>query len=100
MKKIQHTILGLLITCFVACTTTPTITQNEDDLEILNLVMLFDEHIEEQAKDLVEMSKNKVADVHMISFFIVPEGNPPIDKISLYIDKYKRLRKAIGDKCL
>ena len=54
----------------------------EDNLEILNMIMLFDEHVEEQAKDLVEMSKNKVADVHMVSFFLVPEGNPPIDKLS------------------
>jgi len=72
-------------------------SKKEDDIEILNMVMLFDEHVEEQAKDLVEMSKNKVADVHMVSFFLVPEGNPPIDKLSLYEKKFKRLKKAIGN---
>ena len=56
----------------------------DDKLEVLNLVMLFDDKIEEQAEDLKKMSAEKVADVHMISFFLVPEGNPPIDKISVY----------------
>lgn len=69
----------------------------DDKLEVLNLVMLFDDKIEEQAEDLKKMSAEKVADVHMISFFLVPEGNPPIDKISVYENRYKRLRKAIGD---
>ena len=73
------------------------VSKCEDNLEILNMIMLFDEHVEEQAKDLVEMSKNKVADVHMVSFFLVPEGNPPIDKLSLYENKFKRLKKAIGN---
>lgn len=96
----RYIILGTIVALASACSsvsTTSASEQCEDKLEILNLVMLFDEHVEDQAKDLVEMSKNKVADIHMISFFIVPEGNPPIDKLSLYIDKYKRLRKAIGD---
>ena len=102
MKKLRYIFISVLSLLAVACSsvsTTPACEKasNDDKLEILNLVMLFDEHVEEQAKDLVEMSKNNVADVHMISFFIVPEGNPPIDKLSLYIDKYKRLRKAIGD---
>ena len=69
----------------------------DDKLEVLNLVMLFDDRIEEQAEDLKKMSAENVADVHMISFFLVPEGNPPIDKISVYENRYKRLRKAIGD---
>ena len=96
----RYIILGTIVALASACSsvsTTSASEQCEDKLEILNLVMLFDEHVEDQAKDLVEMSKNKVADVHMISFFLVPEGNPPIDKLSLYINKYKRLRKAIGD---
>ena len=70
---------------------------NSDKVEILNLVMLFDGKIEEQAKTLVEMSKDGDADIHMISFFLVPEGNPPFDKISVYAEKYNKLREAVGN---
>ena len=55
-----------------------------DRVEILDLVMLFDETVEKQAEDLKKMSAENVADIHMVSFFLVPEGNPPFDKISLY----------------
>ena len=65
-------------------------------VEILNMVMLFDENIEKQAEDLKKMSADGTADIHMVSFFLVPEGSPPLDKISLYEEKYRRLRKAIG----
>lgn len=68
-----------------------------DRVEILDLVMLFDETVEKQAEDLKKMSAENVADIHMVSFFLVPEGNPPFDKISLYEEKYKRLRNAIGN---
>ena len=68
-----------------------------DKVEILDLVMLFDETVEKQAEDLKKMSAENVADIHMISFFLVPEGNPPFDKISLYEAKYRRLRNAIGN---
>ena len=69
MKKMRYIILGTIVALASACSsvsTTSASEQCEDKLEILNLVMLFDEHVEDQAKDLVEMSKNKVADIHMI----------------------------------
>lgn len=65
-------------------------------VEILDMAMLFDGKIGEQAADMAKMSKEGAADVHMVSFFLVPEGNPPFDKISLYEDKYRRLRDALG----
>ena len=67
-----------------------------EGVEILDMVMLFDGEIGGQAADMAEMSKDGSADIHMVSFFLVPEGNPPFDKISLYEDKYRRLREAIG----
>ena len=65
-------------------------------VEILDMAMLFDGKIGEQAADMAKMSKEGAADVHMVSFFLVPEGNPPFDKISLYEEKYRRLRDALG----
>lgn len=38
-------------------------------VEILDLVMLFDETVEKQAEDLKKMSAENVADIHMVSFF-------------------------------
>ncbi len=98
MKTIKYFLFLFVISLFITeVFGNVNNSKSEDNIEILNMVMLFDEHVEEQAKDLVEMSKNKVADVHMVSFFLVPEGNPPIDKISLYENKFKRLKKAIGN---
>lgn len=91
MKKI-YAMLGAVFALFGA-----SLFAENGKIEILDLVMLFDENVERQAQDLKKMSAEKVADVHMISFFLVPEGNPPFDKISLYEDKYRRLRAAIGD---
>lgn len=65
-------------------------------VEILDMAMLFDGKIGEQAADMARMSREGSADIHMVSFFLVPEGNPPFDKISLYEDKYRRLRDALA----
>lgn len=89
MKKLFAVLFGVAAAIFAHATS--------DRVEILDLVMLFDETVEKQAEDLKKMSAENVADIHMISFFLVPEGKPPFDKISLYEEKYKRLRKAIGD---
>ncbi len=89
MKKIFAILCGVVAAMLAHAAT--------DKVEILDLVMLFDETVEKQAEDLKKMSADNVADIHMISFFLVPEGNPPFDKISLYEEKYKRLRRAIGD---
>ena len=68
-------------------------------VEILDMAMLFDGKIGEQAADMAKMSKEGAADVHMVSFFLVPEGNPPFDKISLYEEKY-RLDFCDGENAL
>ena len=66
MKKI-YAMLGAVFALFGA-----SLFAENGKIEILDLVMLFDENVERQAQDLKKMSAEKVADVHMISFFLVP----------------------------
>lgn len=67
-----------------------------EKLEILDIVMLFDADVAKQARTLKKMSADGVADIHMVSFFLVAEGNPPIDKFSEFESKFKRLRSEVS----
>ncbi len=96
MKKLLLTKLIFFTLCTVLCAKQTTVN-NDGKLEILNLFRIFDKHIDAQAKDLIALSKSKAVDVHMALFDLMPEGNPPADKISRYEKEYKRLRSAIGE---
>lgn len=95
--KTLKTLPAILIAS-IATTAAAAVERPNNDVKLLNVVGLLDAYMEEQVAELVRMSATNTADIHMISFHIVPEGDPLIDKISIFEKKYLKAKKIAADR--
>ncbi|MBO5312669.1 MAG: hypothetical protein J6B29_01755 [Clostridia bacterium] len=67
-----------------------------------SIMNLDTEHLEEICQDIKEQYEAGIADCALFSMTLVPEGNPPSDKVSALCKKYEKFQKrlsSMGLKC-
>jgi len=73
-----------------------------ENLHLYSIMPLDTDHIEEICEDIRAQYESGVATCALFSMTLVPEGNPPADKVGLLCEKYDLFRnrlKAMGIGC-
>ena len=52
-------------------------------------------HLEEICQDVKKQYDNGIADMALFKMTLVPEGNPPADKVTLYCEQYTKFKKRL-----
>lgn len=71
-------------------------------LNSFSIMMPFTDHIDEICQDIKEQYENGVATCVLFEMTLVPEGNPPADKVSKMCKKYRQFQEklnSMGLKC-
>ena len=55
------------------------------------------DHAKELVADIKEMASKGILNEVAFSFTLVPEGNPPVDKMADFGPRYLQIRKLLGD---
>ena len=55
------------------------------------------DHIEEICRDIKEQHDRGIAEMALFSMTLVPEGNPPANKVTLYCEKYAKFKKRLDE---
>ncbi len=92
MRKIIKIVLSILMLALFA------MVAQAKNLTVFNVVPALEGHEMERAEDIVRIEKERIADMSLMIFTLVPEGNPPIDKFGVLAERYKKLHKAIDGR--
>ena len=68
------------------------------NLTVFNIVPAIEGAEKEIAEDVVRVQKDRIADTSLMIFTLVPEGNPPIDKISILGKRFDKVRNYIDGR--
>ncbi len=68
------------------------------NLTVFNVVPALEGNEKERAEDVIRIEKERIADMSLLLFTLVPEGNPPIDKFGVLSKRYEKLRDAIDGR--
>ena len=71
-------------------------------LNSYSIMMPFTDHIDEICEDIKEQYESGVATCVLFSMTLVPEGNPPADKVSKMCSQYRKFQEklnSMGLKC-
>ena len=55
------------------------------------------EHLEEICQDIKEQKEQGIADLALFKMTLVPEGNPPADKVTIYCEQYAKFKKRLEE---
>ena len=55
------------------------------------------EHLEEICLDIREQHEKGIAEMALFKMTLVPEGNPPADKATLYCEQYAKFKNRLGE---
>lgn len=55
------------------------------------------EHLEEICQDIREQYDSGIAEMPLFQMTLVPEGNPPSDKVTIYCEKYAKFKKRLDE---
>jgi len=66
-------------------------------LKLISIEPLEVKHAKELVADIKDMAQRGVLNEVAFSMTLVPEGNPPIDKVSGFAESYKVIRRLLGD---
>lgn len=55
------------------------------------------EHLEEICVDVQEQCEKGIADMALFKMTLVPEGNPPSDKVAIYCEQFAKFKKRLGE---
>lgn len=61
------------------------------------IMALDTEHLEEICQDIKEQYEKGIADCALFSMTLVPEGNPPSDKVTILCKKFAKFQKRLGE---
>ena len=68
------------------------------NLLVFNIVPASEGMEKELAEDIVRIQKDRIADTSLMIFTLVPEGNPPIDKIAILGKRFQKVREHINGR--
>ncbi len=68
------------------------------NLTVFNVIPALDGNEKERAEDIIRVEKERIADMSLLIFTLVPEGNPPIDKFGVLAKRYEKMRDAINGR--
>ena len=54
-------------------------------------------HLEEICEDIKSQHDQGIADMALFKMTLVPEGNPPADKVTLYCEQYAKFKKRLDE---
>ena len=63
-----------------------------------SIMKLFADHIDEICEDIQMQYDNNIADMVLFSMSLVPEGNPPKDKVEVLCKKYDMFRERLAER--
>ncbi len=61
------------------------------------IMALDTEHLEEICQDIKEQYEKGIADCALFSMTLVPEGNPPSDKVTILCKKFAKFQKRLSE---
>jgi hypothetical protein len=70
---------------------------NNHPLRLISIEPLNATHAKELVADIKEMASKGILNEVAFSFTLVPEGNPPVDKMADFGPRYLQIRKLLGD---
>lgn len=68
------------------------------NLTVFNIVPPLEGCEKYLADDIVRIKKDRVADVSLVLFSLVPEGNPPVDKLAVLEKRYKKIAEGVAGR--
>ena len=68
------------------------------NLTVFNIVPPLEGCEKYLADDIVRIKKDRVADVSLVLFSLVPEGNPPVDKLAVLEKRYKKMAEGVAGR--
>lgn len=69
----------------------------EKHLHSYSIMPLDTEHLEQICQDIKEQYEGGVASCALFSMTLVPEGNPPSDKVGILCKKFEKFQKRLAD---
>ena len=84
--------ISILLMVAVAC------VASAKNLLVFNIVPATEGMEKELAEDIVRIQKDRIADTSLMIFTLVPEGNPPIDKIAILGKRFEKVREHINGR--
>jgi hypothetical protein len=65
-------------------------------LNSYSIMMPFTDHIDEICQDIKEQYESGVATCVLFEMTLVPEGNPPADKVSKMCRQYRKVQEKLN----
>ena len=84
--------ISMLLIGAIAC------VASAKNLLVFNIVPASEGMEKELAEDIVRIQKDRIADTSLMIFTLVPEGNPPIDKIAILGKRFEKVREHINGR--
>lgn len=72
--------------------------QQGRELTVFNIVPINEGAEAQLAEDIVRIKNERIADVSLAMFTLVPEGTPPIDKMRVLAKRFKKTRELINGR--